>query len=79
MDYYLINEFSMNIDAGSYSTYIYKDMTGKYKLAVWDFNNACDNYVETETGHSELMLYDSVWYFMLFKSERFCGAPAGAL
>lgn len=71
VDYYLINEFSMNIDAGSYSTYIYKDMTGKYKLAVWDFNNACDNYIEMETGYSELMLYDSVWYFMLFKSEPF--------
>lgn len=71
VDYYLINEFSMNIDAGAYSTYLYKDMTGKYKLAVWDFNNACDNYMETETGHSELLLHDKVWYFMLFKTERF--------
>ena len=71
VDYYLINEFSMNIDAGTYSTYIYKDMTGKYKLAVWDFNNACDNYEETETGHSEFLLYDKVWYYMLFKTDRF--------
>lgn len=71
VDYYLINEFSLNIDAGRYSTYLYKDMTGKYKLAVWDFNNACDNYMEMETGHSELLLYDRVWYFMLFKTERF--------
>ena len=50
VDYYLINEFTLNIDAGSYSTYIYKDMSGKYKLAVWDFNNACGNYIEDETG-----------------------------
>ena len=71
IDYYLINEFSLNIDAGAYSTYIYKDMTGKYKLAVWDFNNACDNYMETETGYSELLIHDKVWYYMLFKSERF--------
>ena len=71
VDYYLINEFSLNIDAGRYSTYLYKDMTGKYKLAVWDFNNACDNYMETETGHSEFLVYDGVWYFMLFKTERF--------
>ena len=71
VDYYLINEFSLNIDEGRYSTYLYKDMTGKYKLAVWDFNNACDNYMETETGHSEFLVYDGVWYFMLFKTERF--------
>lgn len=71
IDYYLVNEFSLNIDAGAYSTYIYKDMTGKYKLAVWDFNNACDNYMEMETGYSELLIHDKVWYYMLFKSERF--------
>lgn len=71
IDYYLINEFTMNIDAGGYSTYIYKDMSGKYKLAVWDFNNACNNYVETDTGHSEFVQYSKIWYFMLLKSERF--------
>ena len=71
VDYYLINEFSMNIDAGGYSTYIYKDMSGKYKLAVWDFNNACNNYTEIDTDHNELVMYAKMWYFMLFKSERF--------
>ena len=48
VNYFLINEVSRNIDAGRYSTYIYKDLSGKYKLAVWDFNNACDNYVENQ-------------------------------
>ena len=46
-------------------------MSGKYKLAAWDFNNACNNYVETDTGHSELVMYSKVWYYMLLKSERF--------
>lgn len=71
IDYFLINEFTMNIDGAGYSTYIYKDMSGKYKLAAWDFNNACNNYVETDTGHSELVMYSKVWYYMLLKSERF--------
>lgn len=71
IDYYIINEFTMNMDAGLYSTYIYKDMSGKLKLAVWDFNNACDNYMETETGHSELIMYEKLWFYMLTKTERF--------
>ena len=69
--YYLINEFTLNIDAGSCSTYIYKDMSGKYKMAVWDFNNSCDNYIETETFYGEFLLHDKPLYFMLFKTERF--------
>ena len=47
VDYYILNEFVCNIDAGRLSTYFYKDISGKYKICVWDFNNACDNYVET--------------------------------
>ena len=71
IDYFLINEFSMNSDAGKYSTYIYKDMSGKYKLAVWDFNNACDNYQETEFDPDTLIMYGKHWYTMLCKSQRF--------
>ena len=61
----------MNSDAGKYSTYIYKDMSGKYKLAVWDFNNACDNYQETEFDPDTLIMYGKHWYTMLCKSQRF--------
>ena len=71
VDYFLINEFSINMDAGDYSTYIYKDMTGKYKMAVWDFNNACDNYVEAETGDDIMVMYSKPLFYMLTKSERF--------
>lgn len=28
VDYFLINEFSLKVDAGRYSTYIYKDLSG---------------------------------------------------
>lgn len=50
VDYCVINEFTKNLDAGSYSTYIYKEVGGKFKLCVWDFNNSCDNYLEEAVG-----------------------------
>lgn len=71
VDYFLINEYSLNMDAGRYSTYIYKDMTGKYKLAVWDFNNACDNFPTDPVSPDQLEIVSHTWYFMLCKSEPF--------
>ena len=43
VDYFVINCFAINNDAGRFSTYIYKNPDDKYKMCVWDFNNACDN------------------------------------
>lgn len=71
VDYYIINELSYNVDAGRYSTYLYKDMSGKYKLAVWDFNNSCDNYIDDSFGPEGLDLHSRLLYFMLFKDEDF--------
>ncbi|MGN1404835.1 MAG: CotH kinase family protein [Erysipelotrichaceae bacterium] len=70
VDFFIINEFTCNYDAGNLSTYIYKDFDGKYKLAVWDFNNSCDNYlskIETD-GFS---FQNCLWYNMLIKDEYF--------
>lgn len=47
VDYFIINELALNYDAGWLSTYIYKDIDGKYKMCIWDFNSACDNYQDT--------------------------------
>ena len=44
VDYFIINEFTQNYDAGYLSTYLYKDIGGKYKMVIWDFNSACNNY-----------------------------------
>ena len=71
VDYCLINLFSSNLDAGLYSTYIYKDMEGLYKLAVWDFNNACDNYPDDVSTPYGVDMYADNLFFMLFKSETF--------
>lgn len=71
IDYYIINEFTSNIDAGNYSTYIYKEPNEKYKMCVWDFNNACNNYIETEFGSSGLYKRDSGYYYMIFRDPDF--------
>lgn len=71
VDYFLINEFSLNADAGRYSTYIYKDLSGKFKLAVWDFNNACDNFPTDPLTPDQINMVSHTWFFMLCKSEDF--------
>ena len=50
VSYFLINELTVNYDAGAYSTYIYKDTGGKLKMCVWDFNNSCDNAAVGDEG-----------------------------
>lgn len=54
-----------------FSTYIYKEAGGKFKLCVWDFNNACDNYQERALGAESFFMVKRSWYFMLFKNEEF--------
>lgn len=72
VNYFLINEFSVNYDAGSYSTYIYKDISGKFKMCVWDFNNSCDNYQEQSLmGVQHFELQNKLWYGMLIKDKDF--------
>ena len=70
--YFLLNELVVNYDAGSYSTYIYKDTSGKYKMCVWDFNNACDNYQEQSTMTTQhFELQNKLWFTMLMKDDEF--------
>ncbi len=71
VDYFIINEFTANYDAGWLSTYIYKDIGEKYKLVIWDFNSACDNYEYTQIRPHKLDTRNSLWYYMLVKDEKF--------
>ncbi|MBE7094059.1 MAG: spore coat protein CotH [Clostridiales bacterium] len=71
VNYFLVNEFTSNYDAGAYSTYIYKETGGKYKLCVWDFNNACDNYQEMATDLRTFQLQNGLWFEMIFKDSAF--------
>lgn len=72
VDYYVINEFSANMDAGSLSAFAYKDIRGKLNMGpVWDFNNCFDNYKDLPINLDNLYLESAPWYVMLMRDEIF--------
>ena len=71
VNYYIINAVSSNVDAGRFSTYLYKTIAGKYKLCVWDFNNCCNNFVDDETGVDFDGVRSAVYFNMLFRDRDF--------
>lgn len=71
VDYFILNEFSSNYDAGALSTYIYKEVGGPYKLCVWDFNSALDNYQEQAVDPEMFLLQNRVWFNALIQDGRF--------
>ena len=74
VDYYILNEFVCNYDAGELSTYIYKDISGEYKICVWDFNNSCDNYIEVPVNLHDFDIQNRLLYHMLCRDEDFTEA-----
>ncbi|MBQ4283909.1 MAG: CotH kinase family protein [Lachnospira sp.] len=71
VDYYVLNEVVMNNDAGNLSTYVYKELGGRIKLAIWDYNNCFDNYQWFAQNYDEFFLKDNSWFAMLLKDQRF--------
>lgn len=74
VDYFLINEFTLNYDAPQLSTYLYKDIGGRLKLCVWDFNSAFDCYTNSLTDPQSFHLPESMWYRYLCKDPAFVTA-----
>lgn len=70
-EYFIINEFFRNVDAGRYSTYYYKDLREKIKPVVWDFNNSCDNYMNEAFDESGFSLQDTPWFSQLVQDKKF--------
>ena len=70
-DYFLINEITSNYDAGVFSTYIYKDLSNRYKMCVWDFNSVCDGYEEAAVNPHTFQLQNCPWFYMLTKDRAF--------
>ena len=72
VDYFLINEFFGNYDAGNHSTYMYKNSGGKlYIGSVWDFDQAMNNYFEEEMDPYTLAFQTKPFYEQLTKDKRF--------
>lgn len=74
IDYYIINEFFLNTDAGHKSTFLYKDIRGSLHIGpVWDFNNAMGNVntvFETQS-YKGLFMHDRVWFDKLVQDPFF--------
>lgn len=71
VDYFIINEFAMNYDAGNLSTYIYKELGGKLQLAVWDFNNGFDNFQGSGKSTDTLHTVKNSWIEKLWQDKNF--------
>lgn len=71
IDFFLINEFTLNYDAPVLSTYVYKDIGGKLKTCIWDFNAVFDYYEYSSISPVTFRIQSSFWYQMLFKDEAF--------
>lgn len=73
VDYYVINEFFGNYDAGLHSTYAHKDLTGKLTMGpVWDFDSAMDNASPWELDTDAVAFQSAPWFDALVKDEKFC-------
>ena len=70
-EYFVINEFFRNVDAGRFSTFYYKDVRGKIKPVVWDFNNSADNYIDYVWDESGFSMQNAPWFSQLLKDKEF--------
>lgn len=72
VDYFIVNEFFGNYDAGNHSTYFYKDKGGKLCMGpVWDFDGAMDNYRFEPFDMSNIAFSSKPWYDRLCQDKRF--------
>jgi hypothetical protein len=72
VDYFLINEFLGNYDAGNHSTYAYKTEGGKLTMGpVWDFDGALDNYYREELDYDAVAFQTKPWFDRLCLDHSF--------
>ena len=72
VDYYIINEFFQNYDAGTRSTYLYKNLGGKFSIGpVWDFDGAFNNYTGMNFTPDMIETGATFYYFYLTHNPEF--------
>lgn len=74
VDYYIINEFFNNTDAGILSTYIYKDFGEKIKAGpVWDFNASMGNsdVLSPYYDYKGFYMNRTAWFDRLMEDKNF--------
>ena len=75
VDYFILNEFFLNYDAGYNSTYVYMNYSGRLTMGpVWDFDQAMDNN-ETVSANLETTAFHSApWFDMILRDPVFTAA-----
>lgn len=71
IDFFLINEFTLNYDAPFLSTYLYKDIGGKLKMCVWDLDVSFDNTEYSAISPETYQMNNALWFKNLFKDRSF--------
>lgn len=72
VDYFIINEFFMNYDAGDNSTYYYKNYNEKLAIGpLWDYDNCFDNYSGAIADYEYLSFASQPWFEELVKDKTF--------
>lgn len=72
VDYFLINEFFGNYDAGEHSTYMYKNSGSRLSIGpVWDFDQAMNNYFQDEMEAETLAFQTKPLFQQLCLDKRF--------
>lgn len=70
-DYFILNQAVLNHDAGVLSTYVYQELGGKMMMAVWDYNNAFDNYQWFAMEYDEFYMMEAPWFDRLLRDRAF--------
>lgn len=72
IDYFIINEFFANYDAGYHSTYIYKEVNEEIKIGpVWDFDMGIDNDRKKNLKIDSTAMHDTPWFRQLLRDTEF--------
>ena len=72
VDYFLLNEFFGNYDAGNNSTYMYANPGGKLHIGpVWDFDGGCDNYADVPAEIDKIAFETVTWFDSLTEHYSF--------
>ena len=73
-DYFILMEVFLQHDTGNLSTYFYKDVNGKFKPCVWDFNNDLENISTVNDDDFFIRQFVTVqapWFWMMIKDESY--------
>lgn len=72
VNYFIINEFFGNYDAGEHSTYMYKNSGGRLYIGpVWDFDQAMNNYFMDEMDAHSMAFQEKPFFERLCLDRRF--------